>query len=140
MPNKKGEPMRGVNKLIVSLVISITITPLSLMAVKSQEMLSNESELIIAVKNYKQNRQAALREIQEMLRDGANVNVRDRLGKTPLHYAMQLCSLPLVKLLIKYRANLQIQDKFGKTPLDILNEHPECEQYDAIKDFIENGE
>lgn len=125
-------------------MFGIAVAPILLLAVPTEEEYSeeysSEPKLITAVKSYKKNKQVALREIQEMLRNGANVNVKDKLGKTPLHYAMQLCSLPLVKLLIKYRASLQIEDKYGKTPLDILNEHSECEQYDEIKDFIENGE
>lgn len=52
---------------------------------------------------------------------GADVNVRDDSGNTPLHYAalsLFPCSM-IVKLLIEHGASLNIRNRRGRTPLGI---------------------
>ena len=49
---------------------------------------------------------------------GADVNVRDKFGSTPLHTACRLDDGPLVGLLLKGRADHTVVNKQGYTPLD----------------------
>jgi ankyrin repeat protein len=55
------------------------------------------------------------------LHRGANINVQDDKGNTPLHEAVRLVNLPAVKLLLDCGANIMITNKSGETPSDILN-------------------
>ena len=49
---------------------------------------------------------------------GADVNVKDKYGKTPLHFAAQSSNNPkIVTILIKAGANVDARDQNGKTSL-----------------------
>jgi ankyrin repeat protein len=53
-----------------------------------------------------------------LLEKGANPNVADATGITPLIYATQFENIELMKLLLSYKANKKQTDKEGKTPYD----------------------
>ena len=56
--------------------------------------------------------------IAEMLiKHGANCNVKDHKGLTPLHYAVNKLSIDLVQLLLNHGANGNVKDHNGLTPL-----------------------
>lgn len=46
-----------------------------------------------------------------------NINEKDKLGFTALHYAVTQKKLGMVKLLIKYKASVEVKDSLGFTPL-----------------------
>lgn len=50
---------------------------------------------------------------------GADVNMQNELGMSPLHWAVQVQSLELVHLLIEARADVTLKDSAGKTALDL---------------------
>jgi len=52
-----------------------------------------------------------------LLAHGAQLNVRDNLGYTPLHQAAGMGNLPLVKLYIKHGLNVNDKTKDGKSVL-----------------------
>jgi hypothetical protein len=53
-----------------------------------------------------------------LLRSGLDINIKDGLGRTPLHSAVSGDSLEVVKILIdKKETNINSQDKLGRTPL-----------------------
>lgn len=52
-----------------------------------------------------------------LIKKGANVNIRDGLGWTPLFWAAHNRYPKTVKALIKHGANVNEQDKYGDTPL-----------------------
>src|SRR5262249_33806443 len=52
-----------------------------------------------------------------LLESGANPNIKDNDGRTPLHYAVSDKHEAKITSLLKHKAKLDIQDKDGKTPL-----------------------
>ncbi len=49
-----------------------------------------------------------------------DINIQDKDGDTPLHIAIFLCNLDIIKILIKYGADTKIKDKWGQTPIHRL--------------------
>jgi hypothetical protein len=58
-----------------------------------------------------------LEKAQKALKNGANVNIQDGYGYTPLHYASWHGHDAIVSLLLENDADVNIQDKWGCTPL-----------------------
>ena len=56
-----------------------------------------------------------LDEVKELITLGADVNVQDRWGKTPLHYAN---IYSIIELLMAEGADINARDNKGETPLD----------------------
>jgi len=50
---------------------------------------------------------------------GTDPNARDNRGMTPLHYAVDMESADVVKILIEHGADVNTQDNSGRTPLHI---------------------
>jgi ankyrin repeat protein len=55
----------------------------------------------------------------EFVKAGANPNIQDKDGRTPLHIAIINKNILMSQFLIDYGANLDIQDKDGRTPLHL---------------------
>ena len=70
--------------------------------------------------------------VKLLIKQGANVNAKDRKGKTPLHHLVN--QLEIVKLLIKQGANVNAKDRKGKTPL-----HHLVNQLEIAKLLIKQG-
>lgn len=56
--------------------------------------------------------------ILSLIVSGANVNVQDKEGHTPLHHACRSCDLRVIAGLIAAGADANIKDKNGHTPLN----------------------
>ena len=52
-----------------------------------------------------------------LIQKGVDLNVKGRLGRTPLHNAVWEGDLDYVKLLVEAGAELNVEDWEGKTPL-----------------------
>ncbi|RSL41865.1 hypothetical protein CEP53_012506 [Fusarium sp. AF-6] len=52
-----------------------------------------------------------------LLRNGANVEVRDMFGRTPLSLAVGFGDLAITEMLLAYNANVDARDHLGHTPL-----------------------
>jgi ankyrin repeat protein len=51
-----------------------------------------------------------------------NLNVKDFLGRTPLHSAFMLGKVDMARELIRYGLNPNETDNNGKTPMDLAKE------------------
>jgi ankyrin repeat protein len=60
--------------------------------------------------------------VRNLLDKGANPNVIDAGGRSPLHYAAQEGQKPAVELLIAHRANPDVKDHDGRTPSSYAKE------------------
>ncbi len=70
-------------------------------------------QLLAAVKD------SDFNEVQGLVNRGANVNAKDKDGKTPLHYASRsVHHLDMVKYLISKGADIDVKDNSGRTPED----------------------
>lgn len=52
-----------------------------------------------------------------MIGEGCQINTRDKLGRTPLHYAAATAQYQCVLSLVANGAMLTVLDKFNRTPL-----------------------
>ena len=60
--------------------------------------------------------------VKQHLDTGTNVNVKDGVGTTPLHYAAKEGHKEIVELLINKGAHMNVKENlFGYTPLDLAN-------------------
>ena len=62
--------------------------------------------------------------VKQHLAAGADVNVRDMIRRTPLHYA---ANKEIAELLIEKGADVKAKDEGGKTPLDVAIQFKELE-------------
>ncbi len=58
--------------------------------------------------------------IEALLSHGANVNVRNKWGSTPLHAAIKRKNLAAVEALLDHKADVNSRDNRGSRPLDFL--------------------
>ena len=62
-------------------------------------------------------RAGTLEDVRTLLNDGADPNVHDKHGNTPLHNAAVAGSVDKAQLLFECGANLEAHNRFGRTPL-----------------------
>ena len=72
--------------------------------------------------------------VKILLQNGANVNIQNRTGKSPLSLAAAGNRLDLVKLLVQNGAQIDLKDNQNQTPLDLalINSH------DTIVYYLKN--
>jgi len=58
-----------------------------------------------------------LRLLQVLVENSANINLAERSGMTPLHWACQLGNEPMVKYLLENNADLNVRDNSNSTPI-----------------------
>lgn len=61
--------------------------------------------------------------LDELIKRGLDVNVTNKNGQTPLHYAAKNNFVHTFNLLMCNNANTEAKDRFGKTPIDIATEN-----------------
>jgi len=55
--------------------------------------------------------------LERLLKEGADVNVKDDYGRTPLHVAAEKGEVEIVKLLLEKGADVNVKNNNGQTPL-----------------------
>lgn len=63
---------------------------------------------------------------KELLKCGANPNIKNKLGDSPLHQAVESNQISVVQLLLDYGADTNVQQNDGDTPL----------HYSCLKEFL----
>ena len=71
-----------------------------------------------------------------LVEHGANVNLTDFYGDTPLHVAAREGHMPLAEYLVEHGADVNIKNERGETPLD---EALERKDKKIVKFFVEHG-
>lgn len=77
-----------------------------------------------------------LAKVEELLKNGADVNETDSLNRTPLHVAAGAGQIKIVQELLECGANVNTADAFGKTPLHVAAEAGHVE---AVRELLEYG-
>ena len=80
---------------------------------------SHASDLITAVRN--EDEEA----VKTYIEGGFNVNFKNALGESPLHYAVIHQNISILTLLLNAGADVNIQDNNGESPLHCLAHHQE---------------
>lgn len=62
-----------------------------------------------------------LKKLDQTLEKGANVNTRDKNGKTLIFHAIETNDKNAVEILLKYKADFTIKDNNGFLPTDIMD-------------------
>jgi len=70
------------------------------------------------------------KDVHTLIKHGANVNVKDKKGVTPLHLAE---NMDVVRLLVKHGADVNATDDGGQTPLH------NCKKKDIAQLLIKHG-
>lgn len=79
----------------------------------TQTLDDKDKQLFQAVINNRLDR------IEQLLKQGADPNMRDTSGSTPLHWACRNGQLEIARLLVKKGADVNAQRDDGKTPLHL---------------------
>ena len=67
----------------------------------------------------------SIQAIEQAIAAGADVNAKDKKGRTPLHHAATHGRKEIVELLIAKGADVNAKTEGGITPLDWAKRHPE---------------
>jgi ankyrin repeat protein len=69
--------------------------------------------------------------VELLIQSGANVNMRDSEGFTPLFLAIKLENLEIIKLLVQAKADWKISSYYGDNLFSLLEEvkNPEIQEY-----------
>jgi len=77
--------------------------------------------------------------VRELLKKGADPNVRDEYGNTPLHVAAYEGHVDVVRLLLEHGADPTVKNKDGDTPLDLARARGHREVVSLIEEFHMEG-
>ncbi|WP_425385309.1 ankyrin repeat domain-containing protein [Wolbachia endosymbiont (group B) of Schoenobius gigantella] len=98
--------------------------------VLKQKQLNLDKELLIAAEK------GDLEKVRESIRRGANVNIQDRQGWTPLFWAIQKNNFNIVELLLDNNADIKVKDNEGWTPIHWA---VQLGSLDVVKRLVERG-
>jgi uncharacterized protein len=77
-----------------------------------------------------------LSEIQSLLAENENIEIKDKDGRTPLLYAVIKDSIPIVTVLLDHGADINVQDKLGWSALHFASQNQSIEM---TKLLIQHG-
>jgi GA-binding protein transcription factor beta len=71
-----------------------------------------------------------------LIMHGSDVDARDMLKMTPLHWAVERGHTDVVDCLLSNGADINIQSKFEKTPIDIAYDNGRLEMVPTLQVFV----
>ena len=137
MPSKKrplcsdGNDQIQSKKAKILKAIQVCMTKQPVVKLKDVvEEINQKKTLFKLIRNHN------LTSLQELLTLKVNVHIRDSEGSTPLHLAVELGYLNIVKLLVQNGANIGAKKYLSETPLQtaVINDRYEISEY-----LLENG-
>jgi len=118
---------RDSTPLLLADMIDFLIASIEKARVQDREALSR---LLLPKLRWKGNTDTA----NALIAAGAEVDARDKQGKTPLHYAVGMGWTDTVNLLIAADAKVEERDRFGRTPLHHAAANGRAESIIALLD------
>jgi ankyrin repeat protein len=76
--------------------------------------------------------------VEAMLKHGATVNVSDKLGWSPLMYAVMIKHRKMMSVLLEHGANVDTRDNVGRTPLMEASTDDDADE-DLVRLLLEHG-
>ncbi|WP_264688688.1 ankyrin repeat domain-containing protein [Wolbachia endosymbiont (group B) of Catoptria pinella] len=98
--------------------------------VLKQKQLDLDKELLISTEK------GDLEKVRDGIRQGANVNVQDGQGWTPVFWAIQKNNFNIVELLLNNNADIKVKDNEGWTPIHWA---VQLGSLDVVKRLVERG-
>jgi ankyrin repeat protein len=74
----------------------------------------------------------SLKNIEDLIGLGFNINEQDFEGNTYLHHCIKSCNIKLIEILCKSGANVFAKNIYKKMPIDAAWEHPGAEDVLAV--------
>ena len=74
--------------------------------------------------------------VEFLLNQGTNVNITDKNGFSPLHFAVQSGNLGITNILLKFDPNVNIKNAFGNSPIMMATLNFPLEGFEAL---LKNG-
>ncbi len=93
--------------------------------IKANQVNVGNTPLHYVVRNQKIAAEQRKEMCELLLAQGADVNIKNLKGQTPLHSAVRVGDANIVKLLISKGANINAVNKRNRTPLDLAKKFPE---------------
>ncbi len=118
------------NKNIVFTLIGFICLQVGLINAMKQKSKSEQEQ-------YEAFSKANIQELNNLIKAGANVNVKDNNGNTPLHVAAGYRRVDATEALIKAGANVNVKDSNGNTPLRVaVNEISSMHNVTAVDQLV----
>lgn len=126
--------------------LQITSDDAKIMGEASNKLIELDAKLYKATKaekktrwslfDYIKNEPNNIEKIKQLIKDGANVNVQDEEGYTPLYYAVIHNHDEIMKILIKAKANPNIESNDG---FNALSQAIYVKNYELLQYLLANG-
>ena len=101
--------------------------------IKANQSNVGNSPLHYVVQNQKMAAEQRKEMCELLLTQSADVNIENLKGQTPLHSAVRVGDVSIVKLLIKKGANVNAKDKSGRTPLSLAEREGHTEIVELLR-------
>jgi ankyrin repeat protein len=75
--------------------------------------------------------------VRLLIEHGADINVKNRVGHTPLYYAVKYKNINLIRELIEHGANVTERDDFGSTYLHIASSFANLETVQILIEYCD---
>ena len=85
----------------------------------AEKLRSIDAQNMTQKELHKATLQGDIKTIRALLKKGADINIKDESGNTPLHDAVRKGDIDSVKILLKAGAKTNIKDKAARTPLEL---------------------